>query len=64
MKDWLAKVGLWAVAGWVVMCLGLGLWMAVWWIVAVADHAFAIVCWAGFIVLGCLVKWGWRKWVG
>jgi len=64
MSEWLAKLGLWAVAGWVLLCVGLAGWLAAVWIVALADHVLTILCLAGLIAAGGLVKWGWCKWVG
>ena len=64
MSEWLTKLGLWAVGAWVLLCVGVGVWLTVVGLAALADHFLTILCLAGFIAAGSLFKWGWRKWVG
>jgi hypothetical protein len=68
MKELAAKMLMWAVACWVILCAVATVWMVLVGLGGVVkiftNDPLAVLFWAGFIVLGCLVKWGWRKWVG
>ena len=68
MKELAAKFGMWAVAGWVLLCAGAAVWLVLLGLGGLVEiftkEPRAVLFWAGFIVLGCLAKWGWRKWVG